>query len=621
MLRAFLCLSQANKVISLWYTKQVDANDSRFFVRSRHLTYFHQHGQAFAFHNLFGYILGMSPDLVGLLEFHRGSPRSRTEVKAAYHEHFSSDQLDEFLKVFELFSCIVESELAEERLVWDMVPVRSRWLVFHQPDEQSLQFWRTDRNGHSSCDEVPPWGVDLWASFDGERTLGAIYDDLKDHPGLAELSDPRDSVWRLITEWIHHSRQYLKLAKRPLSTFGAEHQWPSYLRSTMPYAVWSPDSEPISENPLESIATPINPPHSYYEHDVDDAQSQFDDVETTLSHLFRGPSPLLAGASYAERVIQYLINENYLKRDATQLLEVGGGMGHLAAGILSYLKTHESALYDQLSYTIVDLSPALRSEQLAQLKKAGVEDKVKWISGNVETLTLPENSVDLLISNEVIGDFTTVKLTHESLNLDQHPETNEAIASWSSEQAEALGKAGALLKRYGFPLRDAPEEFYFNVGAIEFISKIEGALRQGGTAFVTEYGELMRFPVPGTHLDHIEFSIHFGFLANAAKQEGLEVVFEYVQNVIGLDLDAFTLETTRTYFASLKAMLASHGVALEKRAYSHQMFAELLDGHIGLNAIGDIRFRKIDERCMGLAPHEFKALIVTKPVPVSDACD
>ena len=556
----------------------------------------------------------MSPDLVEFLEFHRGNPRSINEVTEAYQEQFSTEQLDEFSSVFELFSCIVESELAEERLVWEMVPVRSRWVVYHHADEESLHFWRTDRSGASHCDSVPSWGACLWGAIDGEHTLEQLFESLKEHPDLVSEPDAREHIWSLVTEWVHHSRQYLKFAKRPLSSFGPEHQWPSYLRSTMPYAIWDPESESISENPLDAVATPINPPHAYYEHEVADAKAQFDEIETTLSHLFRDSSTLLDGDNYAQRLTRYLLDDGYLKPGATHLVEVGGGMGHLAAGILLYLKTTEPALYEQINYTIVDLSPALRAEQAVQLKKVGVDSKVEWLSGNADTLTLEPGSVDLLICNEVIGDFTTVKLTHESLSLKEGTETADVVASWTAEQTKALGRSGALLKRYGFPLRDAPEEFYFNVGAIEFVTTIQKALRDGGTALITEYGELMRYPVAGTHLDHIEFSIHFGFLANAAKQEGLEVVFEYVQNVIGLNLDAFTLETTRTYFASLRAMLSSQGVTLEKRAYSHNMFAELLAGKLDLNTIGDIRFRKVDERCMGLAPHEFKALILTKSV-------
>ena len=32
-----------------------------------------------------------------------------------------------------------------------------------------------------------------------------------------------------------------------------------------------------------------------------------------------------------------------------------------------------------------------------------------------------------------------------------------------------------------------------------------------------------------------------------------------------------------------------------------------------LDAVGDVRFQPANERCIGLAPHEFKALFLRKP--------
>ena len=38
-----------------------------------------------------------------------------------------------------------------------------------------------------------------------------------------------------------------------------------------------------------------------------------------------------------------------------------------------------------------------------------------------------------------------------------------------------------------------------------------------------------------------------------------------------------------------------------------------LDGKLDLNAIGELRWDRIEDRLMGLVPHEFKALVVRKP--------
>jgi hypothetical protein len=40
---------------------------------------------------------------------------------------------------------------------------------------------------------------------------------------------------------------------------------------------------------------------------------------------------------------------------------------------------------------------------------------------------------------------------------------------------------------------------------------------------------------------------------------------------------------------------------------------ELLAGKIDAERIGDLRYDKIEDRLMGLVPHEFKALLLKKP--------
>ena len=581
-------------------------------LRSKFLTYHQQHGEVFAYHNYFGYLLGMSRDLVDLLEFHTIQLRTHEEVVERFGDQFEKEQLDEFITVFKLFSCLIDSELAEERSLWVMVPARSRWVVFHQPSPDQLSFWRTGPDDESVAEPTEPWAARLWAAVDGETKLEDIMATLWEDPSLAQIESPRKHVIRTLTGWVHHSRQYLKFAKAPLSKYGKEHQWPSYLRSTMPYPVWIPGRDPEPVNPLEAVATPINPPHEYYESEVSDAEEQFRNVETTLSHLFRSASPLLEGRSYSERVADSLIERGMLTDQTRVVVEVGAGMGHFAAGVLGRLRERDPAVFEQISYRIVDLSPTLREQQAALLAERGLADKVTWTAANAEELELEDDSVDLLLSNEVIGDFTTVKLTRKLLGLDQSMDPKEAMASWSEKTAEMLGESGRLLRTYELMVRDAPDEFYFNVGALRFLERAHRMLRPGGAAFITEYGDLTKYPIASTQLDHIEFSIQFGHLAQLLRGLGAKVEVEYVQDLIKLDRNARTLATTRTYYKSLRAMLASFGMELDKQAWSMDMFIALLDVRVQLGHIGDVRFEIVDERCMGLSPHEFKALLIRK---------
>jgi len=318
-------------------------------------------------------------------------------------------------------------------------------------------------------------------------------------------------------------------------------------------------------------------------------------VETTLSHLFRHGHPALGGDSYADRLVDALAEQGHIGEHTQRIFEVGGGLGHLAAGVLARLRDRHPTVFAAVSYTILDLSPALQAAQRARLEAAGLSDRVRWRHCNVEDEPPPAGEVDLLLCNEVVGDLTTVKLTRDVV-------------------AEGIPEpAGTLVGRLELGFDDAPEEFFLNVGALRFVEWVGAALAPGGSAWISEYGELFKYPVPSLQLDHIEFSIHFGLLQQAAGKVGLEPQVVTVMDLIGLDLDAQMLESTRTWFKSLQALCARFGADLDKRAWSLDELTQWLPDGLALEDLGDLRFRPANERCMGLAPHEFKALLARRP--------
>jgi hypothetical protein len=177
----------------------------------------------------------------------------------------------------------------------------------------------------------------------------------------------------------------------------------------------------------------------------------------------------------------------------------------------------------------------------------------------------------------------------------------------------ALGRAGELVRELGIVLDDAPEPFYLQTGALELVVRIARWLAPGGTAVVTEFGSPTMWPRLSSHLDHPELSTHFGHLQTAAKTLGLATSLEFVMDIIDLVREDKGLATTRSHFRALTAMLAAEGVTIEKVGYTPALFDAALGGKVPLDAIGDIRWDRIEDRLMGLVPHEFRALIATKP--------
>jgi hypothetical protein len=69
----------------------------------------------------------------------------------------------------------------------------------------------------------------------------------------------------------------------------------------------------------------------------------------------------------------------------------------------------------------------------------------------------------------------------------------------------------------------------------------------------------------------------------------------------------------RSHFRALRAMLADAGVELEKIGYTPALLDAALAGTVTRAEIGELRWDRIEDRLMGLVPHEFTALVARRP--------
>ena len=84
-------------------------------------------------------------------------------------------------------------------------------------------------------------------------------------------------------------------------------------------------------------------------------------------------------------------------------------------------------------------------------------------------------------------------------------------------------------------------------------------------------------------------------------------------DLVELDRTQEALATTRSHFRALRALAADAGLDLAKIGYTRELLAHTVADKLDLATIGDLRFDRIEDRLMGLVPHEFKALLVRKP--------
>ncbi len=520
--------------------------------RSRHVSLFAKGEDVFAYHDLVGDIVRMDAKLVAFLDFFE-EPRTQAEARARFANDFGREDLDAFFEILPAHRLLVREGLDEKLAVDWLHPFRGPWLLRHE-DTLGYVERSSDR---VTLEKLGAHEERVLRLCDGTRTIAEI------------AAEAGESARATIFRWTHSERQVLKLLEKQVDSY---ERLPHYVESTMPFARFEK-----AVPPTDSAST-----RDYHAHDIESADEQFDVRETTLSHALREPHPALGGETYAARLLRALEERDLLGASTKTIVEVGGGVGWFARGALAALHGRT------LSWTICDLAPELQRSQREKVTDA----RARFVRGDAERLPLRSGSVDLLVANEMIADLETVRVERGS----------EAAA--------------ALASRHGISFADAREErFWVNAGALRLVREVARVLAPDGAAVLTEFGELDRYPVESTHLDHREFSIHFGHLRDAALHAGLDARVEVVPDLIELQPGVRVLATNRSFFRILRALLDAKGVRLEKLAYTREQLERLVAGKLDLDALEGLKLLPAGERLLGLRPREFKALLIRKRAP------
>lgn len=546
--------------------------------RSGHVSWFTHLGAVYLFHDLYGYLMEMSPDIADLVEAFADGADTDAVVRR-FAGVFEDADPRQFVDVLAAHAVLVEPDDDEVEALWAFVPIKGKWNVWQRRDDR-LTLWTAWGDRPIQQTMLDPDETRMWDAFDGEKRLN----ELRQHHDRAKLL-------ALVRRLAHHDVQALKLSLMPWSLYAKRPQLaPPYLSSTMPYPSWRP-------------GTPVPPApalETYHRAQIQAADAQFDHQETTLSHLLRVPHPALAAAgvprTYGQALADALLARGAVPDGEVRVLEMGAGLGYVARDLIARLTAAGRAV----AYTIVELSPALAAAQQERL--AGVTG-VRWQVGDVLTAPIA-GPFDLILSNEMVGDLPARRLHRADVGL--------AVDGGTADRALLREHARAAAE-LGVQIDDAPEPFYLQTGAIELVGKLAGWLAPGGTAVVTEFGDNAAWPRLSSHLDHPELSTHFGQLLQAARAAGLTGNVEFVIDLLDFDRTQRGLATTRSQFRALRALAADAGVDLAKIGYTPELLAATVGDKLDLAHVGDLRWDKLEDRLMGLVPHEFRALVVRRP--------
>ena len=358
----------------------------------------HARGEAvFSWHRRTGDVCEMSRDVAALC--HAFANGARLDEVLAQRLGGIEPQRAEGLISILRDQLVLEDPAAPEAPLARRRPYVPRFAVYERRGDDVTVFGRA-----TSVDLAG--AAALLDSFDGRRTLDEL---------LPRASWPR-LLWPLL-RLCEPDVAALKLLPEGEGI-------PPWAESTMPWPA-RPLAAIVDRGVDHGVVLSDPADLAGYHARIGDAQAQFEDTETTLSHLFRAPHPALGGERFGDRLASALIARG-AKSEGARVLEVGGGLGFVGEALSSRLRPS--------AYLVVDRSPTLARAQRARGLFSVVGDALR--------LPIADGTIDLFISNEMVGD------------LGSDETSNHGALALIDECARVLAPGGlAWVSEFGHPTR------------------------------------------------------------------------------------------------------------------------------------------------------------------------
>jgi SAM-dependent methyltransferase len=454
------------------------------------------------------------------------------------------------------------------------------WILVRTSMEHTVYSRRRDELPSIIEEKLSPLTADILLMADGTKTLRQIFSALR-----SETSDALgDSEFRAAIDFLTtQERQLIKFTQRT-EDLNNPFSWPNIVPRNLYHSDRRDQPRPDSAN--ETII-------DFHLHEIEDAGWEFDLIEPTVNHCFRFPHEALGGLDYGSRFCLATLRPEVVpllnSSSRLDVLEVGGGTGSFAR---SFIKQAAHLNGTNINYHILDLSPALMENQRKTLSELLPESR--HFQQNATEFDLPGRTFDLIISNEVIADFPVAPVQR----------TN---GTWQGEGAY-------YMDRYDLSDKDAPDTFVVNAGAFCFIERAWKHLKPGGTLIVSEYGSDQMYPRQSYHLNHEEYSIHFGHLAACATKVGFECRLLTLKQFLPLDDDVLVLNGREEHLLCLNYVLKSYGQVLPYAVISKSDFEERCQRIVEETGLIGYSFSPLNKGYhYGPNTKDFFVLIMNKP--------
>ena len=455
------------------------------------------------------------------------------------------------------------------------------WILVRTSMVHTIYSRRRDELPEIIEEKLSPLSAGILLMADGAKTLRQIFNELREG-NILEDSEFRSAINFLTSQ----ERQLIKFTLRLQDL-----DEPFSLVNILPRNLYHSDrkDQPRPDSSSETII-------DFHVHDIEDASWEFDLIEPTVNHCFRFPHEALGGLDYGSRFCLSTLRPEVvplMKKSRTlEVLEVGGGTGSFARG---FLQQAASLNGTGLNYHILDLSPALMESQRKTLSELLPESR--HFQQDATEFDLPGHTFDLIVSNEVIADFPVASVQR---NNDR---------KWQGEGAYYLDK-------YNLSDKDAPDSFLVNAGAFRFIERAWKHLNPGGTLIVSEYGDEHLFPTQCYHLNHEEYSIHFGHLAACAAKVGFQCRLLTLKEFLGLDDEVPVLNGREEHLLCLNHVFKNYGHVLPYAVISKTDFEDRCQRIVEETGLIGYSFSPLNKGYhFGPGIKDFLVLIMNKPHP------
>jgi SAM-dependent methyltransferase len=434
--------------------------------------------------------------------------------------------------------------------------------------------------------EMTPVEAKIFRQADGTRSLREIIESCN-----IEATDFREAINNLTSP----KRQLIKFTRR-----SEDLSDPFCPCNTVPRNFYHASRWGQSEdNPVDHSII------DFHLRGIEDASWEFDLIEPTINHAFRFPSEALGGLDYGARFCMATLKSDLLpllhNSAQLQVLEVGGGTGSFARSFIDQarsLKTPRGRPLE-IKYQIMDLSPSLIQSQRQKL--ADVVPAVMHFQQDATNFNLPNQKIELIIANEVIADFPVAWVERK------RGEGDDLRHSWEGEGARDLEK-------YGLDEPTNGEAFLVNAGVFRFIERAWEHLSPGGVVIMSEYGRVDRFPAQSYHLNHEEFSIHFGHVQKCARKVGFECRLLLLKDFLEVDDQVLMLDGQEEQIQCLNYVFQKHGSSLPYALISRNEFQQLFQGLVDRIGLTGFSFSPLASGFhYGPRLDDFMVLIMTKP--------